>query len=212
MRDSIAAPRPLRSLLLASAALLLLTTVPPAAAQSTGRAQAAGVAEIRAGASSPKGDLGDLNDDGVLLGTALGYRILPRVELRAQLDFQNLERGGRPSTLGGTVGPQTHLWHYLAGVQVELTDPVISKWEIALNALGGGTYYDISEGPPAVPDHSGHELTVHFSGQVGYDLFDSATLFARAGGYGMLGDAAEPPTYLGKEFVLTHAGGLRIRF
>ena len=185
---------------------------PPAAAQSTGRAQPAGVAEIRAGASSPKGDLGDLNDDGVLIGLGLGYRLLPRVELRAQLDFQNLERGGRPRALGGAVGPQTHLWHYLAGVQVELTDPVISKWEIALNALGGGTYYDISDGPPAVEDYTGHKPTVHLAAQVGYDLFDSATLFARAGGYGILGSAPEPPRQLGKEVVLTHTAGLRIRF
>ena len=198
----------------ATALLLLLPAVPaPAVAQSaTGRAQPAGVASVRAGASSPKGDLGDLNDDGVLVGLGLGYRLLPRVELRAQLDFQNLERGGRPRAFGGTVGPQTHLWHYLAGVQVELTDPVISKWEIALNALGGGTYYDISDGPPAVPDYTGHKPTVHLAAQVGYDLFDSATLFARAGGYGILGDAGEPPQQLGKEAVLTHVGGLRIRF
>lgn len=202
--------RPL--LLVAATALLLPAAVPPAAAQSAGRAQDPGVASIRAGASSPKGDLGDLNDDGVLIGMSAGYRLLPRLELRAQLDFQNLERGGRPEHLGGTVGPRTHLWHYLAGVQVELTDPVISKWEIALNALGGATYYDVADGPPSVPDHTGYEPTVHLAGQVGYDLFDSATLYARAGGYGMLDDQATPPTYLGKEFVLTHAGGLRIRF
>lgn len=195
-----------------AAALLLLACTPPAAAQSTGRAQPAGVAEIRAGAASPKGDLGDLNDDGVLIGLGLGYRLLPRVELRAQLDFENLERGGRPGRLGGSVGPQTHLWHYLAGLQAELTDPVISRWEIALSVLGGGTYLDIDDGPPSVPDYHGHVPTVHLSGQVGYDLFDSATLFARAGGYGMLDDRTEPPTYFGKEFVLTHAAGLRIRF
>lgn len=201
-----------RLVLLPLACVLALVSVPPAAAQSAGRAQPAGVAEVRAGASSPKGDLGDLNDDGVLVGLALGYRLLPRVELRAELDFQNLERGGRPRALGGSVGPQTHLWHYLAGVQLELTDPVISKWEIALNVLGGGTYLDVDDGPPAVPDYAGHVPTVHLSGQVGYDLFDSATLFARAGGYGMLDDRTEPPTYFGKEFVLTHSAGLRIRF
>ena len=196
----------------AAAALLLLGAAPPAAAQSTGRAQPATVAEIRAGSSSPKGDLGDINDDGVLIGVGGGYRLLPRLELRAQLDFENLERGGRPSRLGGTVGPQTHLWHYLVGVQVELTDPVISKWEIAVNVLGGGTYVDVPDGPSSVPDYTGHRPTVHLSGQVGYDFFDSATLYARAGGFGMTGDAAEFPQYLGKEVVLTHSGGLRIRF
>lgn len=196
----------------AAAVLLLAAFAEPTIAQSTGRAQPAGVAEVRAGASSPKGDLGDLNDDGVLVGLGLGYRLLPRVELRAQLDFQNLERGGRRSLLDGFPGPRTHLWHYLAGLQVELTDPVISKWEIALNALGGGTYLDIEDGPPAVPDFTGHSPTVHLSAQTGYDLFDSATLYARAGGYLMLGDAQEPPIYLGKEAVLTHSAGLRIRF
>lgn len=196
----------------ALAALCLLAVPSAAAAQSTDRAQPATVAEIRAGASSPKGDLGDINDDGVLIGLAVGYRVLPRVELRAQLDFENLERGGRPSRLGGSWGPQTHLWHYLAGVQVELTDPAISKWEIAVNALAGGTWVRVRDGPPAVPDYSGQRGTIHLSGQVGYDLLDSVTLYARAGGYGMMGDAQNFPNYLGKEFVLTHSGGLRIRF
>lgn len=204
--------RPARFLLPAGAALLLLAAAPPALAQSSGRAQPAAVAEVRAGAASPKGDLGDINDDGVLIGLGLGYRLLPRVELRGQLDFENLERGGRPSSLGGTVGPQTHLWHYLAGVQVELTDPALSRWEIALNALGGGTWLDVSDGPAAVPDYTGHKPTLHLSGQAGYDLFESATLFVRAGGYGMLGDQAEEPVYLGKEVVLTHSAGLRVRF
>lgn len=197
---------------LAAAALLLLGVPPRAAAQYPPRAQPASVAEVRAGASSPKGDLGDLNDDGVLIGLALGHRLLPRLELRGQLDVEILERGGRPSRLGGSPGPETDLLHYLAGFQVELTDPALSKWEIAVNALGGGTWVEVEDGPPAVPDFSGHEPTVHLSWQFGYDLLQNATLYARAGGYGMLGDRDEFPTYLGKEFVLTQTGGLRIRF
>lgn len=208
----IAPAVPSRLVLPAAAAALLLAPAPAALAQSSGRAQPASVAEVRAGAASPKGDLGDINDDGVLFGLALGYRILPRVELRGQLDFENLEPGGRPSILGGTVGPRTHLWHYLVGAQVELTDPALSKWEIALNALGGGTWLDVRDGPPAVPDYTGHRPTLHLSGQAGYDLFESATLFVRAGGYGMLGDQAEEPVYLGEEVVLIHSAGLRIRF
>lgn len=194
--------------------MLLLLPVPGLAQSAYGpdRAQPPAVLDLRVGAASPKGGLGDLAGDGVLVGVGGAYRLLPRVELRGELAVESFARGGQPGAVGHEEGPLVTLWHYLAGLQVELTDPVISKWEIALTAMGGGTYVDVRDGPAAIPDFTGHKPTVHLSGQVGYDLFTGVTLYTRAGGSGLLGNASDPPAYLGQEIVLTHAAGLRLRF
>lgn len=170
-----------------------------------------GVVDVRVGTASPRGSLEGLADAGLLLGAGAGYRLLSRAELRAEMAWQNLGRDERRA-LGGAPGPRVDLVHYTAVLLLELTDPVISRWEIELLGGAGGTRVHVREGPAAVPDFSGHRPTLQAGGQVGYDFTDQATLFLRGGAYRILAEEGQPPAYLGSELLLTHEAGLRIRF
>lgn len=171
-----------------------------------------GVFEVRVGASSPKGDLGDAGDDGQLVGVSLGYRLLPRLTLGLEGTLQNLERGGDPPELGGGLGPDIELWHYLAVVSLELTDPVRSRWEVVLHGGAGGTRVE-SDATERLDGVSSDEPTALAAVDGGYDFSRHVTLFFRADGYLIFGDTSDPgKPFLGKELVLTHTGGLRLSF
>lgn len=191
-------------------AALLVAVVPLAAA---GQSEVPRwVLEVRAGASSPKGDIGDVTDDGQLVAAAVGYRVFPRVTLRAEGTLQNLERGGDPAELGGTLGPDVELWHYMGVASLELTDPVRSRWEVVVHGGAGGTLVESSSSPRTEAFDS-NEPTVLAAVDGGYDFSQHVTLFFRADGYLMLGDTSDPgKPFLGKEVVLTHTGGLRLSF
>lgn len=170
------------------------------------------VFEVRAGASSPKGDLGDAGDDGQLLSLRAGYRLFPRLTLGLEGTLQNLERGGDPAELGGGVGPDIELWHYMAVASLELTDSVRSRWEVVLHGGAGGTRVE-SDATERLDAVSADEPTVLAAVDGGYDFSPHVTLFFRADGYLLLGDTSDPgKPFLGKEVVLTHTGGLRFSF
>lgn len=171
-----------------------------------------GVVDLRAGTASPRGSLEDLADAGPLYGAGVGYRLLSRIELRAEVAWQDLGRQEPAPGPGTAAGPRVDLVHYTGLLLVELTDPVISRWEIELLGGAGGTWLDVRDGPDDVPDFSGHRLTLQAGGQVGYDWTDRVTLYLRGGAYRILADEASAPTYLGSELLLTHEVGLRIRF
>lgn len=171
-----------------------------------------GVLDVRIGTASPRGNLEDLADAGALLGAGAGYRLLPRAELRAEVAWQNPGRAEPAGSPGTAAGPRVDLIHYTGAALVELTDPVISRWAVELLGGAGGTWIDVRDGPAAVPDFSGHRLTLQAGGQVGYDWTDEVTLYLRGGAYRILGDEESEPTYLGSETLLTHEAGLRIRF
>lgn len=166
--------------------------------------------DLRMGASSPKSDLGDMADDGQMVGMGLGYRILRRVTLRAEGSLENLERGGDPALLGGIRGPDIELWRYMAVLHLEMTDPAVSRWEVTVDGGAGGTWIDASEAPPRIGAFSGHEPTVTAGLTAGYDVGRHFTLFARFDGYLTLGEPGEAPELLGKEPTLTHTVGLRL--
>lgn len=171
------------------------------------------VLEVRAGASSPKGDLGDAGDDGQLLGLSVGYRVLPRLTLKAEGTLQNLERAGDPLERGGRLGPDIELWHYMGVASLELTNPVRSRWEIVLHGGAGGTHVE-GDATERFEASSSEEPTLLAAVDGGYDFGRHVTLFFRADGYLIFGDSPAPdtPPYLGKEVVLTHTGGLRLSF
>lgn len=179
-------------------------------------------AELFAGAGAPRGDLGDVADDGLLAGVALGRRLSPRVALRLEGTFQSLERGGRPSLLGGARGPSVHLWHYVAGVEALLTRPAGTEWRLGGFAGLGGTYLDVApalvpEGVEVSPElargFTGHEFTLRGALLAGWSPAGGLVLFARGGAFLMLGDAGDPEgSFLGKEAVFTHEAGVRVLF
>lgn len=210
------APLPAAAL---AVALVLLLPIAGAAQESdspgdggSARVSPPGVVDLRVGTASPRGNLENLADAGALFGAGVGYRLLSRVELRAEVAWQNPGREEPAGVPGTAPGPRVHLVHYTGGLLVELTDPVISRWEIELLGGAGGTWLDVRDGPASVPDFSGHRLTLQAGGQVGYDWTDEVTLYLRGGAYRILGDEGSEPAYLGSEMLLTHEAGLRIRF
>lgn len=177
--------------------------------------------EAFAGAASPKGDLGDVNDDGVLAGVAFSRWLQPQLAVRLEGVFENLERGGRPAFLGGTRGPKTDLWHYIVGVEALFTHPGRTDWRVGMNLGIGGTYLDVGSAPtvdgvaanPEVTGFSGHEFTGRAGLLAGYEVASAVTFFVRGGGFLMFGDAHDPTgSFLGKEAVLTHEIGVRVSF
>lgn len=176
--------------------------------------------ELFAGAASPKGDLGDVNDDGQLAGVAVSHWLHPQFALRIEGTFENLERGGRPNRLGGARGPKTDLWHYIVGFEALFTHPARTDWRMGIELGVGGTYLDVGTalvppgvevGPEVRDGFSGHELTGRGALIAGYEMADGLVLFARGGSFVMFGDAGDPEgSFLGKEAVFTHELGLRI--
>lgn len=193
------------------AAVLACALLPAAAAgQGDGPRWAL---EVRAGAVSPKGDLGDVADDGQMVAVAVGYRVTRRLTLGAEGALQNLERGGRPEVLGGGVGPDVELWPYLAVAAFELTEPGASRWEVLVRGGAGGTRVE-GDATDRLEAARRDEPTGMAAVDVGFAVGRSALVFVRADGYLILGDSPAPgaPPWLGKETVLTHTVGLRVRF
>lgn len=171
------------------------------------------VLEARVGAVSPKGDLGDVADDGQMVALAAGYRLTPRLTLRAEGTLQNLERGGRPELLGGGVGPDVEIRHYMAVGTLALTDPTASRWEVLVHGGLGGARVE-GDATPRFEAASRDEPAGLAAVDVGYAPARSLAVFFRADGHLILGDSPAPgaPPYLGKETLLTHTAGLRVRF
>ena len=187
-------------------------------AQTAGQAANSGPpfgVSVRAGFSHPKGDLGDLADDGWLLGLALGWRVSPRVTVLVEGSLEDLEPGGRilpdAPPLGGVLGPNVELWRVMAMASVELTDPAISRWEVAVQAGAGGT------GVAADAFANGDafttvEPTLMAGLLAGYDVTRRLTLFARGGGSIWFDGTGPGENYLGKEVTFTQSAGVRVRF
>ena len=194
-------------------ALALAAGPEPASAQQPASEPGPWSAALRIGFSSPKGDLGDMGDDGQLVGLSIDRRVSDRLRLGAEATLENLERGGRPGFLGGSLGPDIELWRVLAVAGYELTQPGAAPWEVAVHAGIGGTYVDASGAENQAP-HEDLDPTALAGGSLGYDLGETVSVFARVDGYlfvaDFLGDDA--PSYLSKEVTLTHTGGVRVRF
>jgi len=215
-------------------ALVLVASLPVgAAAQEAAGREAAGrraspspepriELDFRGGLSAPRGDLADISDDGLLAVFGVAGRLTDRLGLLAELGFENLERGGRPSLLGGEVGPQVDLFHFTVGPRIELTDPRVSRWHVSLHAAPGVTFVDVEGARPVGPDGTVPvslrtddvwEFTGHAAIDAGYDLTRAFTVFGSAGTYALAGEADEPETsLLGKEFLFTLTAGFRIGF
>lgn len=166
---------------------------------------------VRLGPSSPRGALGELTTNGWIGGLAVERRFLGRGLLRAEAAFEGLDSGGAPATLGGAAGPEVQLYHYTAGLGVELTDPVVSRWDLSL--LGGvGATYLVSENSPALPDFTGQRPTVRLSARAGYDFSPSVTLYLRADAYQLVDDPSAPGPLSDAHTLLAHSAELRIGF
>lgn len=196
-----------------AAALLVASVSAGAEGQQPASDPAPWSAALRVGFSNPKGDLADLADDGLLLGASLDRRVGDRLRIGAEATVENLNRGGRPGFLGGSLGPDIELWRVLAVGAWELTDPGASPWEVAVHAGAGGTWVDASASEELAP-YEDLDPTATTGLSLGYGLGTDVAVFARFDGYLFVADlfGDEGPGYLSKEVTLTHTGGVRIRF
>lgn len=214
-RDRKPRIRPPTCRLLITGGVLLLLALPlPLLAQESSSApltEPGWTAAFRLGPTGPRGALGELTSNGWIGGAAVERHLLGRGLLRAELAVQDLGAGGAPEVLGGVRGPEVQLYHYTAGLGVELTDPAASRWDVSLLAGAGGTHL-VSEESPALPDFSGHRPTVRMSGRVGYDFLRSVTLYLRADAYQLVDDAAAPAPLDRAQTLLTHSAEIRVGF
>lgn len=174
--------------------------------------------QLMAGVGSPKGDLAKVNVDGVLGGAGFGYQLTPRISLRVDGALDALQRNGSPVQaptplhLGGAYGPRTDLWHYTAGLEVELTPPERTRWNVSAFGELGGTYVN-EKGSATIAPVTTNEFTLYGGAFIGYQLSRTFTAFGTAGSYVLLGNASNQKTsFEGKEIILTDAFGLRAYF
>lgn len=138
---------------------------------ATTAAQTGVALEGQGGVAVPLGQLGEFTDTGASLGAGIAFWFVPRVAVRADFDLNALK--GKPSSGPGPEGPDVTLFHYNAGLQLRLTDPRTSRWEIALNAGAGGTTLDSDE------------FEVIREGDIGEPTELKETYFALNGGLGI---------------------------
>lgn len=94
--------------------------------------------ELRGAVDIPAGDLDEVGETGGGFGAGLSYRIHDRAALRLDGELEILSE----DLVGKVVMPRTFLWHYHAGLEVDVTDPDTSPWIIRARGGAGGTTYD----------------------------------------------------------------------
>lgn len=152
---------------LAAAALLAACAV--AAVPRPGEAQNRIGFEGRAGVGLPAFDLADRADPGPAVGLDLTYALTDRVALVAGGDVEFLDgAGGSGSELGL---PGLTAWHYGAGVEAQLLDPVTTYWRLTTGAGLGASTYDADGGT------SKTAFSVFGSLELGYELSSEADFF-----------------------------------
>lgn len=138
----------------------------------------------RGGIAVPVGDLSDLADAGPTFGLGVGYWFNDRVAVRVDGDLDLLS--GKDDVAGA---PDINLWHYNAGVEVNLAPPA-SPWDLTLNIGGGLSTVDSDE---FLDDATTTELSeTYFTGNggllVGYDVSSNVNVFARGQWYLIFSD------------------------
>lgn len=98
--------------------------------------------EFRGGTAVPAGDMAEISAPGGSVGLGAAWRFHDRLALRVDGDLEVLgenRAGGLPR---GTVMPRTYLWHYHAGLELDVVNAPDSPWRLRLRGGGGGTTYD----------------------------------------------------------------------
>lgn len=183
---------------LGAAVLLALGTAAPGAAQ--GMDDSKWSVDGRAGVTVPTGDLADLNvsDVGPAGGLGIGYEVHPRVTITADGAFELLPGdspagGSDSSPAGDALAPDLRLYHYNAGVEVELTPPETGRFDVTANVAGGATTWDTDEftanGTRA--ELSETYLTANGGLEAGYRVSRSVNAFVGGQWYMQFTDEAE---------------------
>lgn len=153
---------PILAAILAAAILSALGPVPTTAQNRVGL-------EVRAGLGLPAFDLADRADAGTAVGLDLTYALGERVALVLGGDVEFLD-GQR---LEGTDLAHRDLtvWHYAAGLEAQLLDPVTTYWRLRTGAGVGGSTYDADGGDSKTTP------ALYGNLELGYEVTPEADLF-----------------------------------
>jgi hypothetical protein len=165
----------------------LLLALPLAARAQVGTA--VGVArnlsvEGRAGVGIPGGDLANVEDPGFSAGVGVSYRVTSRLRLRVDGDVETLLGATVPNSL--TAYDDLKLWHYVAGLQLDLLRPIVVPWRVSAGVGVGATTwkFDQSTGSKTY-------LTTTGFVRVGYSPVPLADLFVQGRAYLMFTSAGD---------------------
>lgn len=142
---------------------------------ATAHAQNAGEWSIdgRGGIAVPAGDLADLSSVGGNAALGLAYWVTPRVALRVDgsVDFLTGRDASEEGILVSEV-PDMTLWHYVGGVELRLTPPRETRWDVTVNVEGGAATVDTDDHPllAAAPDGDLSFTETYFSANGGLDV------------------------------------------
>ena len=142
------------------------------------------IVDGRGGISVPAGDFADLADVGPSFGLGIGYRVHPRVTLRVDGDV-GIFTGSELAT--GAEAPDMNLWHYNGGVEVELTPPDASRWDVTANLAAGATTFSSDDFAQPLTNPATGEVVTDFSStyftangglKLGYDVSRNVAVYA----------------------------------
>lgn len=122
----------------------------------------------RGGVAVPVGDFADVTGPGLTLGTGVAYWIGPRLAIRAEGSVSLLP--GKGSEGPGSERPGLDLFHYGAGLQLQLTDPELSRFHFLVNVGAGATLFDSEDLPGAGAEAELTETYFTVSGGLGVGL------------------------------------------
>jgi hypothetical protein len=130
--------------MLGAAALALGSSSPGSAQVGTAVDVARNLSvEGRAGMGIPAGDLANVEDPGFTAGLGVSYRVANRLRIRADGDLETL-LGALPTGASATYD-DLKLWHYGAGLELELLQPIIVPWRISAGVGAGATTWKFDQ-------------------------------------------------------------------
>lgn len=151
------------------------------------------------GFAVPTGDIGDLKDTGGNLALGLGYEVHPRVDLRFNFsaDFPSADEE-REITEPDEVVPDFSIMHYTGGIEVQLTPPADSRWELTANAGAGVATFDsdpFRAGPLEDQEFEESYFTTKGGVKLGYQVTPMLDIFTRAEGHVVFTDEEDTQAF-----------------
>lgn len=169
----------------ASAALLLVLPLGARAQVGTAIGMARNLSvQARAGAGFPGGDLANVEDPGFSAGLGISYRLASRMRVRADADLETLL--GKAAAGTPTAYPDLELWHYGAGLELELLRPIVVPWRVSAGVEVGATTWKLQQGSSSKT----YPTTGGFV-RVGYSPAPIADLFVQGRAYLMFTSASD---------------------
>lgn len=170
------------------------------------------LADVRFGISNPTGDLASVTSSGPSLGAGVIIKLSSRLGLQARGTLHALERLGSNLLDTKGEGPQLDLWQIGAGPVFELTGPSTSPWHAGVRLQGGVAFVSAEAGDAfGLPAFEDVDPMAGVAAEAGYELIPGLEIFLEAG-LVLIHGGNEDESYLRKETILTHLGGVRARF